>query len=266
LRIADELYLKRLIVGGIDRVYEISKDFRNEGMDKIHNPEFTQLEIYQAYADYTDMMRLCEEIVCNAAEEVLGTSKIVYQGENIDLSPPWRRLTMIDSIKEYAGIDVTSMSVEELCSLAEEKDIKLEGKMSKGILIDLFFETFVEPVYPTFIMDYPVEVSPLAKKKRGDDTLVERFEPFAGRLKFGNAFSELNDPIEQRQRFLEQIKQREAGDEEAHLMDDDFIRAQEYGMPPTGGLGIGIDRLVMLLTDCTSIRDVILFPQMRSEH
>ena len=267
LRIANELYLKRLIVGGFDRVYEFSKDFRNEGMDKGHNPEFTLLELYQAYADYEDMMNLVEEIISNAAEAVLGTTQITYQGDDIDLTPPWRRLTMIESIKEYSGINLESLSEAELCSIANQKEIEVKGKISKGTLIYAFFETFVEPnlAQPTIITDYPIEVSPLAKKKRGNDMFVERFEPFAGGLELGNAFSELNDPIDQHNRFQEQLKQREAGDEEAHIMDDDYVRALEYGMPPTGGLGIGIDRLVMLLTDSSSIRDVILFPQMRPE-
>lgn len=267
LRIADELYLKRLIVGGLDRVYEFSKNFRNEGMDKYHNPEFTLLELYQAYADYEDMMNIAEEITANAATEVLGTTKIVYQGDAIDLTPPWRRLTMVDSIKEYAGIDVETLSESELSVLAKQRGIELTGVRSKGTFIYAFFEALVEPnlVEPTFIIDYPIEVSPLAKKKRGDDRFVERFEPYVGGSELGNAFSELNDPIDQRQRFLEQMKHREAGDDEAHVMDDDFIRALEYGMPPTGGLGIGIDRLTMLLTDSNSIRDVIFFPQMRPE-
>jgi lysyl-tRNA synthetase class 2 len=272
LRIANELYLKRLIVGEFDRVYEFSKDFRNEGMDKDHNPEFTSLELYQAYADYEDMMNLVEEIISNAAKEVLGTTRITYQGDAIDLTPPWQRLTMVESIKEYSGIDVEALSEAELRSIAKQREIEVKGKISKGTLIYAFFEAFVEPnlVEPTIITDYPIEISPLAKKKRGSceersNQFVERFEPFAGGLELGNAFSELNDPIDQHQRFQEQLKQREAGDEEAHLMDEDYVRALEYGMPPTGGLGIGIDRLVMLLTDSSSIRDVILFPQMRPE-
>jgi len=267
LRIANELYLKRLIVGAFDRVYEFSKDFRNEGMDKDHNPEFTLLELYQAYADYEDMMHLVEEIISNAAKEVLGTTQITYQGDAIDLTPPWQRLTMVESVKEYSGIDVEVLSEAELRSIAKQREIEVKGKISKGTLIYAFFEAFVEPnlIEPTMITDYPIEISPLAKKKRGNDMFVERFEPFAGGLELGNAFSELNDPIDQSQRFLEQLKQREAGDEEAHLMDEDYVRALEYGMPPTGGLGIGIDRLVMLLTDSSSIRDVILFPQMRPE-
>ena len=268
LRIADELYLKRLIVGNFDRVYEFSKDFRNEGMDKSHNPEFTMLELYQAYADYEDMMRLVEEIISNAAKEVLDTTQITYQGDAIDLTPPWRRLTMVESIKEYSGIDVEALSEAELRSIAHQKEIEVKGKISKGTLIYAFFESFVEPnlIEPTMITDYPLEVSPFAKKKHGNDMFVERFEPYAGGFELGNAFSELNDPIDQRQRFQEQLEQREAGNEEAHVMDEDYVRALEYGMPPTGGLGIGIDRLAMLLTNSSSIRDVILFPQMRPEH
>ncbi|MFQ6044593.1 MAG: lysine--tRNA ligase [Candidatus Poribacteria bacterium] len=267
LRIANELYLKRLIVGRFDRVYEFSKDFRNEGMDKSHNPEFTMLELYQAYADYEDMMHLAEEIISNAAKEALGTTQITYQGNAIDLAPPWRRLTMVDSIKEYSGIDIEALNEAELRAIANQREIEIKGRISEGILIYALFETFVEPnlVQPTIITDYPLEVSPLAKKKRGNDMFVERFEPYAGGLELGNAFSELNDPIDQHQRFQEQLKQREAGDEEAHIMDEDYVRALEYGMPPAGGLGIGIDRLVMLLTDSSSIRDVILFPQMRPE-
>ena len=267
LRIANELYLKRLIVGNFDRVYEFSRDFRNEGMDKTHNPEFTMLELYQAYADYEDMMNIAEEIVSRSAKEVLGTTQITYQGDAIDLTPPWQRLTMVESIKEYSGIDVEALSEEELRAIAEQKEIEVKGKISRGTLIYAFFEAFAEPnlMQPTIITDYPIEVSPLAKKKRGNDMFVERFEPFAGGFELGNAFSELNDPVDQRQRFQEQLKHREAGDDEAHVMDEDYVRALEYGMPPTGGLGIGIERLLMLLTDSSSIRDVILFPQMRPE-
>lgn len=269
LRIADELYLKRVIIGGIDKVYEISKDFRNEGMDRDHNPEFTMLELYEAYSDYEDMMLLAEEMVAYTAKEVLGSTTITYQGEEIDLSPPWRRIPMLDSIEEAlskAGMTIPeTWSREELTELASQYDLELGDGMSRGKLINLFFEKFVEVniVQPTFITDYPLEISPLAKRKRDDDSLTERFEIFAGHLEMGNAFSELNDPIDQRERFLDQARQRDAGDEEAHMMDEDFIRALEYGMPPTGGLGIGIDRLVMLLTDVPSLRDVILFPQMR---
>ena len=268
LRIADELYLKRLIVGGLaDKVYEISKDFRNEGMDRDHNPEFTMLELYQAYSDYEDMMRLAEEMVAHTAQEIYGSHTIIYQGEEIDFATPWRRIPMLDAIKDALETDVESMDTEDLARLASRHDMEVPDGTSRGRLINLFFEKFVEQnlIQPTFITDYPLEISPLAKKKRGDDSLTERFEIFVGRLEIGNAFSELNDPIDQENRLLDQSRQRDAGDEEAHMMDEDFIRALEYGMPPTGGLGIGIDRLVMVLADMSSLRDVILFPQMRPE-
>jgi len=267
LRIADELYLKRLIVGGLDKVYEISKDFRNEGMDKDHNPEFTMLELYQAYSDYEDMMCLAEEMVAYAAQELHGSTVITYQDEEIDFTPPWRRISMLDAIRDALGNDIKDMSMEELAEVASKHDLELHDELSRGKIINLFFEEFVEKglVQPTFITDYPVEISPLAKKKRDDGKLTERFEIFMGRLEVGNAFSELNDPIDQRERFFDQSRQREAGDEEAHVMDEDYVRALEYGMPPTGGLGLGMDRLAMLLTDMPSLRDVILFPQMRPE-
>ena len=267
LRIADELYLKRLIVGGIDRVYEISKDFRNEGIDREHNPEFTMLELYQAYADYEDMMCLAEEMIAHVAREIHGSTVITYQGEKIDLAPPWQRISMLDSIRDALGTDIKGMSREELLKLATGHGLEVRDGMPRGKIITLFFDEFVGKnlVQPTFIKDYPAEISPLAKRKSDDDSLTERFEPFIGRLELGNSFSELNDPIDQRNRFLEQARQREAGDEEAHMMDEDFIKALECGMPPTGGLGIGIDRLVMLLTDMPSLRDVVLFPQMRPE-
>ena len=267
LRIADELYLKRVIVGGIDRVYEIAKDFRNEGIDRDHCPEFTMLELYQAYADYEDMMRLTEEMISHTAQELYSTTTITYQEKEIDLAPPWRRISMLDSIAEALGTDITGMSVEELTELAKKHNLEIQGEMSRGKFINLFFEEFVEEelIQPTFITDYPIEISPFAKKKRDDDSLTERFEIFIGGSEMGNAFSELNDPIDQRERFQDQARQKEAGDEEAHMMDEDFLRALEYGMPPTGGLGMGIGRLVMLLTDMPSLRDVILFPQMRPE-
>ena len=268
LRIANELYLKRLIVGGFDQVYEFAKDFRNEGMDRDHNPEFTMLELYQAYADYEDMMRLTENLVAYAAKSVLGATQISYQGDSISLDPPWRRLRLIESIKEEVGIDVDALSDDELWNVTSAAGVELEGTESRGHLIGELFDALVEPnlVQPTFIYDYPIEISPLAKKKRGCDRVVERFEPFVARMELGNAFSELNDPIDQRERFIAQAKRRDAGDEEAFMMDEDYLRALEYGMPPTGGLGIGIDRLAMLLTDQSSIRDVILFPLMRPEH
>lgn len=267
LRIADELYLKRLIVGGIERVYEISKDFRNEGMDRDHNPEFTMLELYQSYADYNDMMVIAEEMVSSAAKELYGTTVISYQGDEIDLTPPWRRLPMTEAVSEAINVDVKNTSDEELYKIASEREPELPKTISRGKLINFLFEEFVEPnlVQPTFIMNHPTEISPLAKKKSDDESVAERFEIFIGHLELGNAFSELNDPIDQRERFMDQAKQREAGDEEAQMMDDDFIRALEYGMPPTGGLGIGIDRLIMLLTDMPSLRDVVFFPHMRPE-
>ena len=267
LRIANELYLKRLIVGGFDRVYEFSRDFRNEGMDHDHSPEFTMIELYQAYTDYEGMMCLTENLIAYAAKTVIGTTQITYQDDSISLAPPWRRLTMIESIKEEAGIDVEALSDEELRSAVSESEIESEGAASRGHLIAALFDAKVEPnlVQPTFIYDYPIEISPFAKKKRGNDRFVERFEFFIGRMEMGNAFSELNDPIDQRERFIEQAKKRAAGDEDALMMDEDYLRALEYGMPPTGGLGFGIDRLAMLLTDQASIRDVILFPHMRPE-
>ena len=267
LRIANELYLKRLIVGGFDRVYEFSKDFRNEGIDHDHSPEFTMIELYQAYADYEDMMGLTENLLAHTARTVLGTTQITYKGDSISLDPPWRRLTMIESIKEEAGIDVDKLSDAELRDAVLDAGVELEGAAPRGKLIAELFEAHVEPnlVQPTFIYDYPIEISPFAKKKRESDRFVERFEFFIARMEMGNAFSELNDPIDQRERFIEGAKKGDDGDEDALMIDEDYLRALEYGMPPTGGLGFGIDRLAMLLTDQTSIRDVILFPQMRPE-
>lgn len=267
LRIATELYLKRLIVGGFEKVYEIGKDFRNEGISIKHNPEFTMMELYEAYADYHDMMKLTEDLISHVAIKVLGTTKIKYQGEEIDLTPPWKRMTMIDAVKEYTGIDFNEVKTdEEARKLAREQNIEeVSDQDTKGKVLNLFFEAKVEQnlVQPTFIMDYPIEISPLAKKKEDNPDFTYRFEAFITRREMANAFSELNDPIDQRERFLQQLKERQAGDDEAHVFDEDFINALEYGMPPTGGLGIGIDRLIMLLTDSYSIRDVILFPTMR---
>ena len=267
LRIATELYLKRLIVGGFDKVYEIGKDFRNEGMDIRHNPEFTMIELYSAYEDYNDMMDITEEIVTKVAKNVAGKEIVNYQGTDIKLASPWKRISMIDAIKEATKIDFNKINTdEEAIKVAEEKGVELEeGKKTRGYIINAFFEAFIEEnlIQPTFIYDYPVELSPLTKRKPSDPRLVERFEFFIGGREYGNAYSELNDPIDQYERFLDQVKQREAGDEEANMMDDDFVQALEYGMPPTGGLGIGIDRLVMLLTDSASIRDVLLFPTMK---
>ena len=267
LRIATELYLKRLIVGGFDKVYEIGKNFRNEGMDIRHNPEFTAIELYAAYQDYHDMMDITEEIFRTIAQKIVGKTVISYQGAEIDLSGKWKRTTMIDSIKEVTGIDFNTIETdEEAIEIAKEKGVEVEeSKQTRGYIISAFFEEFVEEtlIQPTFICDYPIEVSPLTKKKPSDKRLTERFEFFIAGREYGNAYSELNDPIDQYERFLEQLKQRDAGDEEANMMDDDFITALEYGMPPTGGLGIGIDRMIMLFTDSASIRDVILFPTMK---
>ncbi len=267
LRIANELYLKRLIVGGFDRVYEMGRMFRNEGMDIKHNPEYTGMELYAAYQDYNDMMDLTEDMIRTVSNKILGTAKIKYEDQDIDLESPWKRITMIDSIKEVTGVDFNNInSDEDAIKIAKEKGVEVEdSKKTRGYIINAFFEEFVEEtlIQPTFICDYPVDVSPLTKRKPSDKRLVERFEVFIGGREYGNAYSELNDPIDQKGRFLDQIKQREAGDEEANMMDEDFVQALEYGMPPTGGLGIGIDRLVMLLTNSSSIRDVILFPTMR---
>ena len=267
LRIATELNLKRLIVGGYDKVYEIGRIFRNEGMDIRHNPEFTSIELYAAYEDYNDMMDITEEIFSKVAMKVLGTTKINYQGVDIDLTPSWKRISMIDSIREACGIDFNTINTdEEALNIAKEKGIEVPViKKTRGDIISLFFDEYVEKtlVQPTFIYDYPVEISPLAKRKKSDPRLTERFEVFIGGREYGNAFSELNDPIDQYERFKKQVEARDAGDDEAGMMDEDFINALEYGMPPTGGLGIGIDRLIMLLTDSASIRDVLLFPTMK---
>ena len=268
LRIALELNLKRLIVGGFDKVYELGRVFRNEGMDIRHNPEFTMLELYASYQDYHDMMDITEEIFSRTAKEVLGTTKINYQGQDIDLAPGWKRISMIDSIKEVTGIDFNEIKTdEEAVALAKERNIEIPDKTkeTRGDVISLFFDEYVEKtlIQPTFVYDYPVEISPLAKKSVKDPRLTERFEAFIGGREYGNAFSELNDPIDQYKRFKKQVKAREAGDEEAGMMDEDYIQALEIGLPPTGGLGIGVDRLVMLLTDCSSIRDALLFPTMK---
>ena len=267
LRISLELYLKRLIVGGLERVYEIGRVFRNEGLSVRHNPEFTLLELYQAYTDYYGMMDLCENLFRTVAQNVLGTTKISYDGIEIDLSKPFERLTMIDAVKKYANVDFTNVTTdEEAKALAKEHHVEFEDRHKKGDIINLFFEEFCEEqlVQPTFIMDHPVEISPLAKRKPSNPNYTERFELFITRREMANAFSELNDPIDQKGRFMAQEEQFALGDEEAHHCDDDFICALEYGMPPTGGIGIGIDRLIMLLTDSAAIRDVLLFPTMKS--
>jgi lysyl-tRNA synthetase class 2 len=267
LRIALELNLKRLIVGGIDKVYELGRVFRNEGMDIRHNPEFTMLELYASYQDYNDMMEITEEIFVRAAKKVLGTTKITYQGQEIDLTPSWKRITMIEAIKEVTGIDFNEInSDEQALKIAKEQGIEVPKlKETRGDIISIFFDEYVEKtlIQPTFIYDYPVEISPLAKRSKKDTRLTERFEVFIGGREYGNAFTELNDPIDQHERFKKQVEAREAGDDEAGMMDEDYINALEIGLPPTGGLGIGIDRLVMLLTDQASIRDVLLFPTMK---
>ncbi len=264
LRIATELHLKRLIIGGFDKVYEIGRIFRNEGMSIKHNPEFTTIELYEAYTDVNGMMELCESLIYECSMKVNGTGKIEYEGQSVDLTPPWRRLSMIDAVKQYTGADFSNCTDEEARSIAKGIGIDSPGK-TRGELLYAAFEAFVEDklTEPTFILGYPVEVSPLAKKTPGEPWLTDRFELFITAREMANAFSELNDPDDQRARFEEQAKQREKGDDEAHVMDEDFINALEYGMPPTGGMGIGIDRLVMLLTNSSSIRDVILFPTMK---
>lgn len=266
LRIANELYLKRLIVGGFDKVYEMGRMFRNEGMSPKHNPEYTSIELYEAYANYEDMMELTEELVAYVAKETLGSAKIEYQGKEIDLNPPWRRITMIDAVKEYAGVDFNTIDTdEEAREIAKSKGLEIDKNMKRGHIISEMFEEFCEAhlVQPTFVTHYPVEVSPLAKRSGEDPRLTNRFEAFMNAWEIANAYSELNDPIDQKERFKEQEAQREAGDKEAHMMDMDFVNALEVGLPPTGGLGIGIDRLIILLTNQPSIRDVILFPTMK---
>lgn len=266
MRIALELHLKRLLVGGMEKVYEIGRVFRNEGISTKHNPEFTMMELYQAYADYHDMMKLTEEMVSFIAQETLGTQVINYEGTEIDLTPPWKRITMMDAIREYAKVDFNEITTQEdVDALIDKLDLELEKGAPRGKVINEVFENYVEPhlIQPTFVMDYPIEISPLAKKKKDDPNFTYRFEAFIYSRELANAFTELNDPIDQKERFLAQVAEREAGDSEAHMMDEDFIHALEIGMPPAGGLGIGVDRLVMLLTNSSSIRDVILFPTMR---
>ena len=267
LRIADELYLKRLIVGGFDGVYEIAKDFRNEGMDRSHNPEFTMLELYVAYRDYLWMMALVEELISTVAREVNGSTRVQMGDREIDFAPPWARLTMTDAIRQHAGMDITGLPDADLAALARRAGVEVARGSGRGKIIDDLFSELVEPhlIQPTFILDYPVEMSPLAKRHRHQDGLVERFEAICNGQEICNAFSELNDPLDQRARFEEQMRHRAQGQEEVQPLDEDFLRALEYGMPPTAGLGIGVDRLTMLLTGQESIRDVIFFPQMRPE-
>lgn len=271
LRIATELYLKRLIVAGFEKVYDMGKNFRNEGVDYKHNPEFTMIELYEAYADYNDMMVLTEELVSSVAQKVLGTTVINYQGTEINLTPPWNRKTMVELVKEYAGVDFDAIgSDEEAHAVAKAHHLADEFKKdlkdtTKGDILNAMFEKYAEEhlIQPTFVCDYPVEISPLTKKKRGNPTFTERFEGFIFGREICNAYSELNDPVVQRDRFNQQAKERDLGDDEAYMIDEEFMSALETGMPPTGGLGIGIDRIVMFLTDSHSIRDVILFPTMK---
>ena len=266
LRIALELPLKRLIVGGFENVYEIGRNFRNEGISIKHNPEFTMMELYLAYANYEDIMELTENMISSITEKVHGTLQIPYQEELLDFTTPWRRLPMLEGILEYSGVDFSKiLDDEQARSIAREKGLKVEGNASRGKIINEFFEAYVEPklIQPTFVTGHPVEISPLAKRNAQNPEYTDRFEVFVYGRELGNAFSELNDPIDQRQRFEAQVAERVGGDDEAHMMDEDFVQALEYGLPPTGGLGIGIDRLVMFLTNAASIRDVILFPTMR---
>ncbi len=266
LRIANELYLKRLIVGGFDKVYEMGKMFRNEGMDTRHNPEFTNIELYEAYADYNDMMEITENLVAYVAKEVLGTTKVEYQGKTIDFTPPWRRIKMQDAVKEHTGVDFDKINTDkEALEVAKEHKLEIKPGMTRGHVISEMFEEFCEQYMdqPTFVIGHPVEISPLAKRNPDDPRITNRFEAFANCWEIANAFSELNDPIDQRERFEEQLRQKEYGDDEAHPMDEDFLNAIEVGLPPTGGLGIGVDRLIILLTNQASIRDVIFFPTMK---
>ena len=266
MRIANELFLKRLIVGGFDRVYEMGHMFRNEGMDPKHNPEYTAIEMYQAYADYHDMMELTESLVEYLCVKVNGTTKINYQGTDIDFKTPWKRATMVEMVRDYAGVDFDKiLTDEEAIAVCKERGIEDAEKMNRGKAIAAFFEEYCEDhlEQPIFITQHPVEISPLAKRNPKDPAMTNRFEAFANGWEIANAFSELNDPIDQKQRFLDQLKEREAGDEEAHMMDEDFVNAIEVGLPPTGGLGVGVDRVIMLLTNQPSIRDIILFPTMK---
>lgn len=267
LRIAPELYLKRLLVGGFERVYEINRNFRNEGISTRHNPEFTMLEFYMAYADYGDLIEMTEQLVSHVAKDVLGTTEVAYEGQQIDLAPPWKRMTFLESLREAGVPEDVLTDADRAREHARALGASLKGGEPLGKLLNEIFEAKVEPtlVQPTFITDYPTDISPLSKRREDDPNFVERFELFVAGREMANAFSELNDPVDQKARFLNQVQEREAGDDEAHQMDEDFIRALEYGMPPAAGEGIGIDRLVMLLTGSTSIRDVILFPQMKKE-
>jgi len=265
MRIANELYLKRLIVGGFDKVYEMGKMFRNEGISYKHNPEYTAMELYAAYEDYTDMMDITENLVAHCANAVYGTTKITYQGKELDLTPPWRRVSMHDLVEEKTGVNFYALTLEEARAKAREIHLDFEKHWTNGHFVNAAFEKFCEQdlIQPTFVLHHPVEVSPLSKRNPDNPAITNRFEAFVNTWEIANAFSELNDAIDQRGRFEDQLKAREAGDDEAHMMDEDFLNALEVGLPPTGGLGVGIDRMIMLLTDAASIRDVILFPTMR---
>ncbi len=267
LRIANELYLKRLLVGGFERVFEFSRDFRNEGIDRSHNPEFTMMECYAAWLDYTDFMDMVEEMLREIAREVTGSTVVTWQGHEIDFGRPWRRVRFFDALREATGVDFRGLDDDAVCAEATRLGIEFEPGTPPSKVLDEVFSERVEPdlVQPTFVYDYPKALSPLAKDHRSEEGLVERFEPFVGGVEVGTAFSELNDPLEQRRRFEQQMAFRARGDDEAHMLDEDFLRALEYGMPPAAGLGIGIDRLTMVMTDSASIRDVILFPHMRPE-
>ncbi len=266
MRISDELYLKRLIIGGFDKVFEIGKDFRNESIDRSHNPEFTMMECYRAYADYNDMMELTEDLFVFAAKKVLGTTSLTYQGQKIDFKKPWKRLTMKDAIKQYGKVEVDKLTDEELQEVLRNYNVEYEGDFNRGVAIQLLFEELVEDklIQPIFITDHPKESTPLCKLKRGSKELIERFEPFVMGMEIGNAYSELNDPLLQR-RFFKELAELRTNKDEVHPMDEDFLKAMEHGMPPMGGLGVGIDRMVMLMTDSASIRDVLLFPFMKPE-
>ena len=267
LRIATELYLKRLIVGGLEKVYELGCDFRNEGISTKHNPEFTMLELYEAYGDYHSMMTITEKLVTYVIKNVLGSLEIEYQGNKINFTPPWKRISMYKAIEEASGIDMKKIPEKDFDKIIKKHGLNIKGKINRGEITNELFEKYVEPILiqPTFIYDYPLEISPLSKQKKDNPELVERFELFVNSMELANAFTELNDPAEQKRRFEEQVAKRKAGDMESHFMDEDYIEALEYGMPPTGGLGIGIDRLIMLLTNSDSIKEVILFPQLKSK-
>ena len=267
LRIATELYLKRLIVGGLEKVYELGCDFRNEGISTKHNPEFTMLELYEAYGDYHSMMTITEELITYVIKNVFGSLEVEYQGNKINFTPPWKRISMCKVIEEVSGINIEKILQKDFDKIIKKHGLNIKGKINRGEITNELFEKYVEPtlIQPTFIFDYPLEISPLSKQKKDNPELVERFELFVNSMELANAFTELNDPAEQKCRFEEQVAKRKAGDMESHFMDEDYIEALEYGMPPTGGLGIGIDRLMMLLTNSDSIKEVILFPQLKSK-